>query len=101
MGSVKKLLPVSNESPLSKYVEKVVLDIRNQNLDNMDILNPFGSHCFEKEISRIVVFCNGGGTYAELKSLNELGRKLGLEVIYGSTEIINSSEFLDQIKRMI
>lgn len=100
MGSVKKLLPVSNESPLSKYVENILTSIRNQNTEELGILNPFGFHCFEKEISRVVVFCNGGGTYTELKSLNELGKKFGLEMIYGSTEIINSSEFLKQVRKI-
>eukprot|EP00866_Antonospora_locustae_P000432 jgi/Antlo1/432/1762 len=101
MGSIKKLLPVSNESPLSKYVESILTRIRNQNTDGLDILNPFGTHCFEKEISRVVVFCNGGGTYTELKSLNELGKRFGLEMIYGSTEIINSADFLEQVRKII
>lgn len=101
MGSVKKLLPVNNDSPLSKYIESIIMDIRNQNFEKLNILNPFGSHCFEKEISRVVVFCNGGGTYTELKSLNELGRRLKFDIIYGSTEIVHSGGFIEQIKKMI
>lgn len=101
MGSVKKLLPVSNESPLSKYVEGILTSIRNQHTEELGILNPFGSHCFEKEISRVVVFCSGGGTYTELKSLNELGKKFGLEVIYGSTEIISAADFLEQVRKIV
>lgn len=101
LGSVKKLLPVSNDSPLSKYVEGVLLGIRTQNTDSLNILKPFGSHCFEKEISRVVVFCTGGGTYTELKSLNELGRKMGVEIVYGSTEIVNSAEFIEQVRKMV
>ncbi|KAL0265875.1 UNVERIFIED_CONTAM: hypothetical protein PYX00_011592 [Menopon gallinae] len=101
MGSVKKLLPVSNESPLSKHVEGILSSIKGQDTEELGILNPFGQRCFEKEISRVIVFCNGGGTYTELKSLNELGKKLGLEMIYGTTEVINSADFLEQVRRVV
>lgn len=101
LGSVKKLLPVNTDCPISLHVEKIVNAIKNQNFTDINLKIPYGNHCFEKEISKIVVFFNGGGNFTELKALNELSRKINLEIIYGSTEIVNASKMIDQFKKVV
>jgi len=46
----------------------------------------------------IVVFIIGGVTYAEVSALRNLSSQLGVDIIIGSTEIINTKLFLEQIK---
>ncbi|KAF7684688.1 SEC1 family transport protein SLY1 [Astathelohania contejeani] len=88
IGGVKKLLPVPSGTPASRIVEEVLKDVRNNK-----------HKIYEREISRIVVFCIGGGTYTEYNSLKELEKKIGIEIIYGSTEIINSKDFIENCRK--
>jgi hypothetical protein len=102
LGNVKRLLPVNLEYPISQLVEGIYGSIKSQNMDGFWVRDPLGNgFIYEKEISKIVVFCLGGGTYTELKSLKSLKAKINIPIIYGSTEMINSSKFLQQIRNCL
>ena len=60
---------------------------KTQNIENKSV---------EKNI---IVFVIGGITYAEVSSLRNLAQRLGVEIIVGSTEMINTSSFLKQISK--
>jgi hypothetical protein len=45
-----------------------------------------------------IVFVIGGGNYVEYQNLQEYSKKVPAKrIVYGSTEILNSSQFLTQI----
>ncbi|TBU00733.1 transport protein Sec1 [Hamiltosporidium magnivora] len=98
LGNIKKLLPLNTDMPISILVENIWNKFKNGNVDGYDFYNLDGTGlCYDKEISSIIVFCLGGGTYAELKSLKVLENKIQIPIIYGSTEMLNSKEFTEQI----
>lgn len=49
---------------------------------------------------RFVVFVLGGITYAELRSMHEVGRTLGREIILGATAMITPRAYLLALKHM-
>lgn len=100
MGNVKKLLPVKEQTPVSALVESVYNDIKAQT-HNFKTFNPTHSNSiYTGEISRIVVFCIGGGTYTELKTLKLLEERINIPVVYGSTEILNARTFIEQAESL-
>ncbi|ADM11223.1 synaptic transmission and general secretion Sec1-like protein [Encephalitozoon intestinalis ATCC 50506] len=99
MGNVKKLLPVKEQTPISSLVESIYSDIKSQIYSGFKLIDSTGSkNIYASEISRIVVFSIGGGTYTELKTLKLLEERIGVPIMYGSTEILNAGEFLRQVK---
>lgn len=102
MGNVKKLLPVKEKTPISSLVESIYGDIKSRIYSSFKVFDPMGSeNIYANEISRIVVFGIGGGTYTELKTLKLLQERMGIPIIYGSTEILNAREFLRQVESKI
>lgn len=99
MGNVKKLLPVKEQTPVSSLAESVYGDIKSQAYSGLNVFDPTGSrNIYANEISRVVVFSVGGGTYTELKTLKLLEERIEVPIIYGSTEIVNAREFLRQVE---
>ncbi|CAD26234.1 similarity VACUOLAR PROTEIN SORTING-ASSOCIATED PROTEIN (SEC1 FAMILY) [Encephalitozoon cuniculi GB-M1] len=99
MGNVKKLLPVKEQTPISSLVETIYGDIKSQIYSGLRVFDSMGSKSiYASEISRLVVFGVGGGTYTELKTLKLLEERIGVPIIYGSTEILNAREFLRQVE---
>ncbi|KCZ74904.1 hypothetical protein H311_04126, partial [Anncaliia algerae PRA109] len=50
---VKKLLPINTDCPISLEVEKIINLIKCQNFTDLNIKIPFSNHCYDKEISKI------------------------------------------------
>lgn len=45
-----------------------------------------------------IVFVIGGGNYVEYQNLQEYAKKVpGKRIVYGSTELLNASQFISQI----
>lgn len=84
--------------PLYSVVENVLSQIKNQNFDSLNVFDPNHAGIYQSEISKIVVFINGGATYSELKSLCELEKIYKIPVIFGGSEILNADEFIKQAK---
>jgi len=99
MGNVQKFLPVKEKSPLSDLVENIW---NNSKSDVFKMFDPLNVDTFRKEnVSSIVVCMVGGATYSELKTLKNLEEKIGIPIIYGGTEILNSKKFLDQVEKLM
>ena len=49
---------------------------------------------------RTIVFVLGGLTYSELRSMHELSRSLGREIIVGSTDMLTPQGFILALKEM-
>lgn len=98
LGNVKKLLPVNVECPIYREIENLFNNIKNSYLDDYHFCDPLrGDTFYENEISSIFVFQYGGGTYNEYNSLINLEKKLGVDIFYGSSEMLNAKEFIKQV----
>ena len=84
--------------PVYSVVENLLSQIKNQNFDALDVFDPSHTGIYQSEISKIVVFINGGATYSELKSLNELEKICKIPIVLGGSEILNADEFIRQAK---
>lgn len=84
--------------PIYSVVENVFTQIKNQNFDGLNVFDPSHAGIYQSEISRIVVFINGGATYAELKSLCDLEKIIKIPIILGGSEVLNADEFIRQAK---
>lgn len=101
LGGIKKLLPVNVESPIFTEVENILNNIKSADFDGLCFVDPNGSDIvYENEISSIVVFVNGGGTYNEYNSLMHLSKKINLPIYFGCTEMLNAEEFMRQINEI-
>lgn len=44
--------------------------------------------------SDIIIFSLGGGNYNEYQNIQEIGRKINKNIIYGGSEILNAETFI-------
>lgn len=93
LGSLKKLLPGSTVTPLSQAVEAKYRDAVRLDFVNGEVHD-------NAQISKIIVYSRGGGTYTEYKSLKELELKLKIPILYGCDQILNWRNFKEQVNRM-
>lgn len=96
-GSKMKNILFKKNIPVYSYLENAFSQIKNQKFYDK-IYDPTNSGIFLTEISRIIVYINGGATYTELKALKEFEKAYKIPVILGGSEIINADSFLDQIR---
>lgn len=47
-----------------------------------------------------IVFTIGGGNYVEYQNLQNMAKKSGKNIIYGSTEILTADQFLQQLDEL-
>ena len=72
--------------------------IKNWDVRDYQILDPQGKKTINvDDISSIIVFRFSGGTYDEYNSLKRLEKKLGLKIYYGTDEMINAENYLNQL----
>eukprot|EP01132_Coremiostelium_polycephalum_P005800 gene5800-7213_t len=101
---VRSMLPKSKDLFVTRVVESIMdlkntldadylyLDPKIQNKTNVPRRNtPF---------KEAIVFMVGGGNYVEYQNLQDFSKKQNKKIIYGSTEILSSNEFLNQIKTL-
>jgi sec1 family domain-containing protein 1 len=102
MGNVKKLMPVKEQTPLSILVESIYGSIKSQSFPGLRRFDPLKADTvYASEVSRIVVFVVGGGTYTEMKTLKLLEEKIKVPIVYGSTEMLNAEGFIKQVEEMM
>ncbi|KAL4465258.1 hypothetical protein ABPG74_001972 [Tetrahymena malaccensis] len=63
----------------------------------IDILNNSNTLTQPKVFSDVVVFSLGGGNYNEYQNIQEIGKKLNKNIIYGGSEILNAETFIQQL----
>ena len=85
--------------PICEVVDDVLGKIKNQNLSNLNVYDPSATGLFFSEISKVIVYVNGGITYSELKALKEIEKSYKIPFLCGGCEILNSEEFLNQIEK--
>lgn len=95
-SKVKNLLFKKNV-PVYSFTESIFSQVKSQNFDGLEVFDPSYTGIYQSEISRIVVYINGGATYSELKALKELEKVIKLPIILGGSEILNADEFLRQV----
>ncbi|CAL5399922.1 unnamed protein product [Camellia sinensis] len=106
-AGVKNLLSSDHQLALTKTVEALMEGKPNPEIDSYLVFDPrapkssfgsSGSH-LKGPFKEAVVFMIGGGNYVEYGSLQELARsQLPVkDVIYGTTEILTGSEFVEQL----
>ena len=73
-----------------------------QNPSGLDRYEPYLARLLNKfsrnnNYTTIIIYVEGGGTYAEAKLTYEFGKKHSLNVIFGSTHILNKQMFIQQL----
>lgn len=95
-AKVKNLLFKKN-LPIYSQVESMFSQIKTQNFDGLETYDPSYTGIYQSEVSRIVVYINGGATYSELKSLKELEKVIKIPIVLGGSEVLNANEFIRQV----
>ncbi|KAI1728441.1 sec1 family domain-containing protein [Ditylenchus destructor] len=118
MEGVKNLVPKKHNLPLTKMVDEMI-DTRvgvsgtltSSNAESDDY------RCFDPKLLQnskdaprtrtgqlamdVIVFVVGGGNYVEYQNIVEYGKTKGLQrITYGCTEMVNPTEFVDQLTRL-
>jgi sec1 family domain-containing protein 1 len=91
--NIKSILPLSTRTPIATLVENAV----KRKCDGLFKIDPAEQSAPDPGISRVVVFSLGGGTFTELKALLEMN--VGMEIIYGATEMVSAKSFLSQLQK--
>ncbi|XP_072966581.1 SEC1 family transport protein SLY1 [Typha angustifolia] len=103
-AGVKNLLSAGRQLALTRTVEALMEGKPNPEVDSYLLFDPraprSGSGAqFKGPFREAIVFMIGGGNYVEYRSLMELAQRSqpAKHVIYGTTEILNGVEFIQQL----
>jgi len=101
---VRSLLPKSKDLFVTRVVESI-MDLKNtldQDYLYMDpkIQNKSNVPRRTTPFKEAIVFTVGGGNYVEYQNLQDYSKKSNKKIIYGTTELLTSKEFLSQVKTL-
>ncbi|KYR01911.1 Sec1-like family protein [Tieghemostelium lacteum] len=102
---VRSLLPKSKDLFVTRIVESI-MDLKNSPLESdfhyLDpkITNKSNIPKRATPFKEAIVFVVGGGNYVEYQNLQDFSKKHNKKIIYGSTELLTSNEFLQQVKSL-
>ncbi|CAL9174534.1 unnamed protein product [Musa hybrid cultivar] len=106
-AGMKNLLSGGRELALTRTVEDLMEGKPNPEVDSYLIFDPrapkMGSGVQLKgPFKEAIVFMIGGGNYVEYRSLMELAQRSQpvKHVIYGTTELLNGTEFVEQLTEL-
>ena len=85
---------MQHTSYLNGIVERM---IKGKNKDNELININYNSGSNELKFNNIIVFVFGGITFEEVRDLTLLGKQMGINIICGGTNVINSKSFLAEM----
>ncbi|KAI5173139.1 sec1 family domain-containing protein 1 [Nematocida sp. LUAm3] len=91
--NIKRILPNRKKRPITGLVEEIL-----SGRSTLPFRELFPS---QAPISSIHVFTVGGGTFNEYTGLMDLSQEQGVEISYGSTEILSPEGFLKQAERTL
>lgn len=102
-----KFFDDSLDPQLQQNLEKInkTYDIKEkQNSSGLDRYEPYLARLLNKfsknnNYTTIIIYVEGGGTYAEAKLAYEFGKKHSLNVIFGSTHMLNKKMFIQQLSK--
>ena len=81
-------------SYLNGIVERM---LKGKNKDNELVNINYNSGNNEPKLNNIIVFVFGGITFEEVRDLSMLGKQLGVNIICGGTNVVNSKSFLAEM----
>ena len=81
-------------SYLNGIVERM---LKGKNKDNELVNINHNSGNNEPKLNNIIVFVFGGITFEEVRDLSMLGKQLGVNIICGGTNVVNSKSFLAEM----
>lgn len=104
-AGVKNLLSSDRQLALTRTVEALMEGKPNPEIDSYRVFDPrapkssSGSSHLKGPFKEAIVFMIGGGNYVEYGSLQELAQHQQpvKHIIYGTTEILTGSEFVEQL----
>lgn len=96
LGSKMKNLLFKKNIPLYSYLENVIGQVKSQNFQGKTF-DPSNSGIYLNEISKVIVYINGGVTYTELKAMKDFEKVYKLPVIIGGSEILNANNLIRQM----
>eukprot|EP01117_Protostelium_nocturnum_P005314 TRINITY_DN1934_c0_g1_i2.p1 TRINITY_DN1934_c0_g1~~TRINITY_DN1934_c0_g1_i2.p1 ORF type:complete len:631 (-),score=160.07 TRINITY_DN1934_c0_g1_i2:54-1946(-) len=107
-AGVRALFPTTKELPATRLLDSVMELKSDPQVDQFLYFDPKVGKKMKTSIPRrntpfkeAIVFVIGGGNYLEYQNVQEYSRKHpGKKVIYGSTEIMTPSAFLDQLAKL-
>jgi len=107
-AGVKALSPSTKELPITKIVDSIMEMKNDFGVDGYHYLDPKLQRKSNQGIPRkntpykeAIVFVVGGGNYVEYLNLQEYAKKQPTKkIIYGSSEILSSKEFLEQLSEL-
>ena len=85
---------MQHTSYLNGIVERM---FKGKNKDNELININYNSGSNEPKFNNIIVFVFGGITFEEVRDLTLLGKQMGINIICGGTNVINSKSFLAEM----
>ncbi|KAF9281810.1 Vesicle trafficking between the ER and Golgi [Mortierella alpina] len=108
LAGVKNFLPAKKDLPMTRVIESIMEPGGVANETNEDFLyfDPKVSRASNAKMPRTrtpfqeaIVFVVGGGNYVEYQNLNEYAQRQTIKkkITYGSTEVLNPKEFLQQL----
>ncbi|KAF9305695.1 Vesicle trafficking between the ER and Golgi [Mortierella antarctica] len=108
LSGVKNFLPSKKDLPMTRIIESIMEPGGGANETNEDFLyfDPKVSRAANAKMPRTrtpfqeaIVFVVGGGNYVEYQNLNEYAQRQTIKkkITYGSTEVLNPKEFLQQL----
>jgi hypothetical protein len=107
-SGVLHLLPPSKDLPVTKIMDSLMESKSHSDTDDFlyfDPKNPKKSDGLHIPKSRLtfqhaVVFMLGGGNYSEYLNLKQYAQRTQKSIIYGTTELVNSHQFLTQLSEL-
>ncbi|GAM25440.1 hypothetical protein SAMD00019534_086150 [Acytostelium subglobosum LB1] len=101
---VRSLLPKSKDLFVTRVVESI-MDLKNTLDADYIYLDPKIQN--KNNVTRrtspfkdAIVFVVGGGNYVEYQNLQDFAKKQNKKIIYGTTELLTSKEFIEQTKEL-
>ena len=85
---------MQHTSYLNGIVERM---LKGKNKDNELVNINYNSGNNEPKLNNIIVFVFGGITFEEVRDLSMLGKQLGVNIICGGTNVVNSKSFLAEM----
>lgn len=96
----KKLL-FRKSLPICDTIEDVLTSVKKQSFEKFNCYDPGKNGLYFPEISKVIVFVNGGVTYSELKAIKDIEKAYKMPIILGGTEVLNAQEFIRQLKEYV
>ncbi|KAF4643692.1 Sec1 family protein [Toxoplasma gondii] len=106
---VRNLLPVKKTLPLAQVVSTLMENKEDSNFLYVDPRRDAASGrisagaapvALRAPFRQAIVFVVGGGSFVEAAALRELAQKTQRQILYGTTDFVSPSDFLEELTRL-